>query len=67
MFLWLQRFPWHDAVLGSGEDHGCEKCLTESLGFRYAQNRDKIGFFRNMTPVLPRSDLVEGVNESFAG
>jgi len=53
MFMWRRRFPWPDiAALCSGDDHGCEKWLTESPGVRYAQKRDKIGFFSNVTTVL---------------
>ena len=36
MFMWLQRFPWLNiTVLCSGDEHGCEKWLTESPRERY--------------------------------
>ena len=38
MFMWRRRFRWWDVTaLGSGEEHRCDKWLTESPGVMYAQ------------------------------
>ena len=63
MFMWRRRFPWPDITAPcSGDEHGCEKWLTESLGVRYAKEKNKAGFFSNVAKVLPPSGLVEDHN-----
>jgi hypothetical protein len=58
--------PWLDTTgLCSGDEHGCEKWLTESLGMGYAHKEDKIGFFANMTTVLPPSAHVGDIRGPF--
>ncbi len=42
----------------SGDEHGCEKCLTESPRVRYAQKQGKRVFFGNVTTALSLSSLV---------
>jgi hypothetical protein len=61
-------FPWLDITAQrSGDEHGREKCLTEPRGMRYAQKKDKAGFFTNLTTVLSLSGLLGGARATVSG
>jgi hypothetical protein len=68
MFMSRRPFLWlHITALCSGDEHGCEKWLTDSLRVKYDQKQDKGSFFINMTTALPPSGRVRVQTETFSG
>ena len=46
MLMWRRHFRWQDVTaLCPGNEHRCDKWLTESTGVTYAHKRVKILFF----------------------
>jgi hypothetical protein len=61
-----RRFPWLDITgLCSGED-GKDILVDRGRAGRYAQQKDKTGFFSKVTTVLPLSDLLGPDLDAFA-
>ncbi len=57
--MWLRRFLWLDTTRWcSGKAQPERLLLTRGIMKRYAQKKDKSGFFVNMTTVLPLLGLV---------
>ncbi len=66
--MWRQLSPWPDTTrLCLGEDPRRKSWLTWGRAVGYAPKQEQSGLLSNLTTVLPRSDLVGGPNESFAG
>jgi len=59
MFMWHRHSPWLNiTVLCWGDEHECDKWLTESPAARHAYKQGRRSLFSNVTAILPSSCFV---------